>query len=157
MQFTSKMLYVPTSFLWALTIGLVAPISSAQGADLTSYRWQQRLLLAFAEHPSDPDFTVFAQSLAASRDAVQDRDLVLGRIFDQGPSQLGARPLRPEDAQSLRRRFAIRPASFTVVLIGKDGGVKMVREGRVDLEAIFTRIDAMPMRQQEMRARENGP
>jgi hypothetical protein len=147
----------PLKVLVAMTLGLAAPYGPAQSADLTSYRWQQRLLLVFAAHPSDPDCMVFAKELSASRDALQDRDLVLGRIFEQGPSQLGARPLPPEDAQSLHRRFGIRPATFTVVLIGKDGGVKMKREGRVDLEAIFARIDAMPMRQQEMRARESAP
>ena len=143
--------------LFGILIILALPIGSARGADLTSYRWQQRLLLVFAAQPSDPDFMVFAQSLSASRDAVQDRDLVLGRLFEQGPSHLGERSLLPEDAQSLRHRFAIRPTTFTVVLIGKDGGVKMVRQGRVDLEAIFARIDAMPMRRQEMRDRENTP
>ncbi len=35
------------------------------------------------------------------------------------------------------------------MLIGKDGGVKFLLD-RMDLEAIFTEIDAMPMRQNEM-------
>ncbi len=143
--------------LLTLTLGLALPHGPAQGADLTSYRWQHRLLLAFATHPSDTDFTLFAESLSARRDAVQDRDLVVGQIFKRGPSQLGERSLPSEEAQSLRRRFGIRSAKFTVVLIGKDGGVKMVHEGRVDLEAIFARIDAMPMRRQEMRAGPSSP
>jgi hypothetical protein len=37
-----------------------------------------------------------------------------------------------------------------VVLIGKDGGIKS-RLDRVDLKALFLKIDAMPMRQSEMR------
>ena len=143
--------------LLTLTLGLALPHGPAQGADLTSYRWQHRLLLAFAAHPSDTDFTLFADSLSARRDAVQDRDLVVGQIFKRGPSQLGERPLPSEAAQSLRRRFGIRSEKLIVVLIGKDGGVKLVREGRVDLEAIFARIDAMPMRQQEMRTRPSSP
>ena len=36
-----------------------------------------------------------------------------------------------------------------VILIGKDGGIKS-RFDRLDLEAIFSDIDAMPMRQYEM-------
>ncbi len=35
------------------------------------------------------------------------------------------------------------------MLIGKDGGVKFLLD-RMDLEAIFKEIDAMPMRQNEM-------
>lgn len=41
----------------------------------------------------------------------------------------------------------------TVLLIGKDGGVK-ARQAVLDLEALFDRIDAMPMRRAEMRARD---
>ena len=37
-----------------------------------------------------------------------------------------------------------------VLLIGKDGGMKS-RESSLDLDAIFRRIDAMPMRKREMR------
>jgi hypothetical protein len=58
--------------------------------------------------------------------------------------------LSPEDTQKLRRRFGVRPGRFTVILIGKDGGVKMLREDRVELQEIFDLIDSMPMRQQEM-------
>jgi hypothetical protein len=36
-------------------------------------------------------------------------------------------------------------------LIGKDGGIKS-RESSLDLDAIFRRIDGMPMRIREMRS-----
>ncbi|WP_349559152.1 DUF4174 domain-containing protein [Marinobacter sp. NFXS9] len=39
---------------------------------------------------------------------------------------------------------------FRVLLIGKDGGIKS-RESSLDLDAVFRRIDAMPMRIREMR------
>ncbi len=39
-----------------------------------------------------------------------------------------------------------------VILIGKDGGVKSMDKFVVDPKTIFDRIDAMPMRQSEMRA-----
>jgi hypothetical protein len=40
---------------------------------------------------------------------------------------------------------------LAMLLIGKDGGVKS-REPSLDLDAIFGRIDAMPMRIREMRS-----
>ena len=46
-----------------------------------------------------------------------------------------------------RDRYQIGPGK--IMLIGKDGGVKFLLD-RMDLEAIFTEIDAMPMRQNEM-------
>lgn len=39
-----------------------------------------------------------------------------------------------------------------VLLIGKDGGIK-ARDQTLDIEAYFSRIDGMPMRQAEMRGR----
>ncbi len=52
---------------------------------------------------------------------------------------------------------AWRRSTFAVLLIGKDGGVKL-RSGRpFALHALFDAIDAMPMRQDEMRRRAAGP
>jgi hypothetical protein len=68
-----------------------------------------------------------------------------------GLSRVGEKPLAPENTEKLRRRFEVKSGPFKVVLIGKDGGVKMVREDRADLQEIFDRIDSMPMRQQEIK------
>jgi len=38
-----------------------------------------------------------------------------------------------------------------VLLIGKDGGVKM-RASRLNIDELFSRIDAMPMRRREMQS-----
>ncbi|MBW2492220.1 MAG: DUF4174 domain-containing protein, partial [Deltaproteobacteria bacterium] len=36
-------------------------------------------------------------------------------------------------------------------LIGKDGGIKLKRNDQIDLETIFELIDSMPMRNDEIR------
>ena len=43
-----------------------------------------------------------------------------------------------------------------VILIGKDGGVKRRAGLNTDLSEIFLQIDGMPMRQQEMRAKQKA-
>ena len=75
-------------------------------------------------------------------------------MFEKGSSVLADKPLSAESAEMLRRRFEIEKDSFVVILIGKDGGVKMVREDRLSLQEVFDRIDSMPMRRQEMRERQ---
>ena len=145
--------------------GVIATVmlaaSGAWGSDLTAYRWKNRLLLVFASSHTDPGYAQFDRRLSEAQAEVQDRDLVVFRIFEKEPSHVQLlqpkqpnqpkQQLSPEEAETLRRRFDIEPGRFTVVLIGKDGGVKMVREHRADLEEFFARIDSMPMRQQEMR------
>ena len=127
--------------------------SSALGADLTPYRWKNRLLLLFSPVKANSNFLVFEQALSEKRDEVLDRDLIVVRIFEKDPSFLGDEPLSSEDAEMFRRRYNVKTGRFTVILIGKDGGAKLERELRVDLQEIFDLIDSMPMRQREMRDR----
>lgn len=55
----------------------------------------------------------------------------------------------------LERDFVIEtrfgPAGFSVVLIGKDGGEKLRRTTPLPPADLFALVDAMPMRQAEMR------
>jgi hypothetical protein len=41
-----------------------------------------------------------------------------------------------------------------VILVGKDGAEKQRSQTPIDLAMLFRTIDAMPMRQQEMRSRQ---
>ena len=137
--------------LIAIKVGMMIMISLALGADLAAYRWKNRLLLVFSPTRSNSAFARFNQDLSSRALDVEDRDLIVFRIHEGGPSQRGEDPLSTEDAEELRRRFGVRPGVFTVILIGKDGGVKMVREDQAGLQEIFDLIDSMPMRQREMR------
>jgi hypothetical protein len=123
----------------------------ASGIDLTSYRWKNRLLLVFSPTLSDARFEAFDRNVSKARAEISDRDLIVFKILETGTSRLEDEPLTPETAEELRRRFDVEPGRFTVILIGKDGGVKMVSENRADLEEIFDRIDSMPMRKREMK------
>jgi hypothetical protein len=58
--------------------------------------------------------------------------------------------ISPQGTENLRRRFGVNKGTFTVVLVGKDGGVKLERSGPVSLSVIFALIDSMPMRHREM-------
>jgi hypothetical protein len=50
-----------------------------------------------------------------------------------------------------RKRFHIAPNAFTVILIGKDGGEKLRSSIPLSVDTLRSTIDAMPMRQDEMR------
>lgn len=41
-------------------------------------------------------------------------------------------------------------SGFEILLIGLDGGVKLRQDKVIDAETLFARIDAMPMRRQEL-------
>lgn len=69
----------------------------------------------------------------------------------------GAKPeisvATPAEQQALRKRFHVAPEAFAVILVGKDGGEKLRSDRPVTWERLQSTIDAMPMRQQEMRSK----
>jgi hypothetical protein len=126
-------------------------ISLANSLDLSQFQWKNRLLFLFAPNRNHPLFEPLHQSLAAQKTEAADRDLVIFEILESGPSSMNANYLDPEAANSLRKKFDVPRGRFAVILVGKDGGTKLNRQDQTQLEVVFALIDAMPMRQEEMR------
>ncbi|MBW2471825.1 MAG: DUF4174 domain-containing protein [Deltaproteobacteria bacterium] len=118
--------------------------------DLTQFQWKNRLLFIFAGDSSHPLFKDLQSQIAARKAEVQDRDLIVFEVPGRGPARMNNRPLDQRDADSIRTHFAIPGNTFSLILVGKDGGIKLKREDRVDLSDVFGLIDSMPMRQREM-------
>ncbi len=139
-----------------LTLALGAPspliAASAEKDEIARFRWQNRILLVFSTTPALPAYQTLAYDLTRNQDGVRERDLVVFFVFGDGASRLGEEPLSDRQAENLRRRFDVRPDEFKVVLVGKDGLVK-INSVAVSLRDLFAVIDAMPMRQREMRDR----
>ena len=70
---------------------------------------------------------------------LQERDVVV--LTDTDPDAHG--PLRTK----------LRPRGFQLVLIGKDGGVKLRKPRPWTVRELSRTIDKMPLRQQEIRQR----
>ena len=81
--------------------------------------------------------------LAAQPAGMQERDLL---VLDVIENQLSA-----ADRQYARTELKLPADTFTVLLIGKDGGVKQRSTTPLPPADLFGTIDKMPMRRQEMR------
>ncbi len=124
----------------------------AAAAELSDYLWQSRPLLVFAPTDNDPRLVETMRRIEASRCDFADRDMVLGRIIADGASTLDGQGVDTSQAQRLRSEFGVGAGSFSVVLIGKDGGEKLRVNDVPELSAIYAVIDGMPMRGSEMSA-----
>jgi hypothetical protein len=105
----------------------------------------------FAPQRSHPFFADLQKQITSQTDGVSDRDLVVFKIFDTGQSFMNSTQIDAQAAEGIRRQFDVPLGIFTVILVGKDGGVKLRVNDPVKLADIFGLIDSMPMRQQEMR------
>lgn len=111
--------------------------------DLDSLQWKNRIII-INETVNEKDILALLDERVAG---IDDRDIIWfifkrDRVLSNYPGKL------PDNfSSSTRERYGVEKSK--VVLIGKDGGVKS-RYDRVDLEAVFSDIDDMPMRQYEM-------
>jgi len=107
--------------------------------DLSQFVWEKRPIVVFADSPNDSSFGLQMEYLNARVEELEKRDVVV--LTDTDPS-----------AQSALRT-KLRPRGFMMVLIGKDGGVKLRKPLPWDVRELSRTIDKMPVRQREIRER----
>ena len=143
--------YLCKTLLLLVVITMAAQADGQDKIRLKDYQWKNRLILVFSPSPEDTEYKALEKDIAVQAEEIIDRDILVFHILETGEIKLGESSLQTGAGDYLRRNFSISPGAFTVLLIGKDGGVKLRREGRVELDEIFSLIDTMPMRQREMR------
>ena len=143
--------YLCTTLLLFVMATMATQANGQDKIRLKDYQWKNRLILAFSPSAEDPGHKALEKEITVQAEEVIDRDLLVFHILETGEIKLGETSLPTGSRDYLRESFSIRPGTFTVLLIGKDGGVKLRREGGVELDEIFSLIDTMPMRQREMR------
>ena len=96
-------------------------------------------LVVVVARASDPFAAQQHAALARDAAALRERDVVVQAIT-------------PEAARRERPELGVDPqARFELLLIGKDGGVKLRRDKPVAASEITALIDTLPMRRDEMR------
>ncbi|MFC4213951.1 DUF4174 domain-containing protein [Pseudophaeobacter arcticus] len=130
-----------------------APAVSAQGsepeppmlvqpgeeADLASFLWHKRPIVVFADSPEDPRFKEQMARLTSEAEALLERDVVV--LTDT----------TPKPASALRKQ--LRPRGFMLVLVGKDGGVKLRKPHPWTVRELSRSIDKFQDRLQEVEDR----
>lgn len=145
----------------ALLVSATAVAATAQQAPqdlLTALHHLARPVLIFAGS-GDARATEQYMALQQHADATRDRQVhvVLLTAAPLAHTQDGTHPdtsiATPAEQEALRKRFHVRPDAFAVILVGKDGGEKMRSDKPIPWETLEATIDAMPMRQTEMRGK----
>ena len=121
----------------ALGIGGVTAAQASPVDKLKALQGSSRPVVILSDSRDDPRVARQISALDHTRPALDDRNI---KVLTE--AQPGSR---------LRKSLGVSERGFAVVLVGKDGGVKKVWRDLVDPKSIFTIIDAMPMRRQEMR------
>ena len=105
--------------------------------DLSEFRWKKRPVVVFADSENDPAYLEQIDFLQDRREELLERDVVV--LIDTDPAARSA------------MRLKMRPRGFMLVLVGKDGGIKLRKPFPWNVREISRSIDKMPMRQREIR------
>jgi hypothetical protein len=124
--------------------GIATSASAASVVDrLKSLEDRARPVVILSDSRDDPRVARQIAAFDRAKAALAERDVTILR--EAGPDS------------ALRGALDAPAAGFAVVLVGKDGGVKKVWRDPVDPMTIAKLIDAMPMRQDEMRRNATPP
>ncbi|MCC0016112.1 MAG: DUF4174 domain-containing protein [Rhodobiaceae bacterium] len=125
----------------------VPAFSAGLAEGLAAYRGKSRVLVIRVQRLDQIALARQKQILRADEPGLAERDMVVFAgtrdavlpIFGEAPAGMPA--------------LSAPPGGFEAVLVGKDGTVKGRWNQPVTLPELFSLIDAMPMRRQEMRTR----
>ncbi len=105
--------------------------------DLSEFHWKKRPVLVFADSEDDPAFQTQMDLLRDQPEELLARDVIV--LTDTDPAARS--PLR----------LKMRPRGFMLVLVGKDGEIKLRKPRPWDVREITRSIDKMTIRQREIR------
>ena len=117
----------------------MASTPAAGTSDPVPSNGKSRVVLVIASRPDESALLQQRALLAGAEPALLERDVIV-------------REVTGSDAAGLARHYGVVSA-FGVVLIGKDGGVKLRSGVPIAAGQLEEVIDAMPMRQSEAAAR----
>ncbi len=117
--------------------------SDKENDPLTTYRGKDRVVLVFAPTESDPQL-VRQLGVLKNKAELADRQLIVLPVLADDKAAGKSLPF-------LQNKFNEGKATFSVVLVGKDGTAAFRTGEPVTAEAIYAKIDAMPMRKQEVK------
>jgi hypothetical protein len=112
-------------------------------SDLGSLKWDKRIVVVNEVQNRETLLALFEKN----NSKIKERDMVWFVLAGDQVQTNYQGTLSADFVAHIRDRYPIKPGK--IMLIGKDGGVKFLLDP-MDLEAIFSEIDAMPMRQNEM-------
>ena len=107
------------------------------------YIWKNRVIVTFSPNKNNTDRSHFLNSINKNLCEYNSRNIIhIDLLFNENNKEI-------EKFKSFFEKLSISPSEFRLILFGKDGGIKL-NSRKTSLEEIFSLIDTMPMRQEEM-------
>lgn len=147
------MIYDKQDGAFRLEVERIRAYPARTAFSMARYKTEQRPLLVFAPNANVLQLKRQLDDLALARVGLDERDVALIVVLEQGVSRAGETLLSRDEAAQLRARYGVGAGEFAVRLVGKDGGTKYEGAKPAAAARLFRLIDAMPMRRAEISQR----
>jgi hypothetical protein len=119
------------------------------GQDLEKHEWKSRLVLIHASELESDHYQRQMAILEKEKAGLEERKLLV-YTFWKDKYRVGFGDTEWKMADKGFSEWTNPDSGFEILLIGLDGGVKLRQDEVIDAVTLFARIDAMPMRRQEL-------
>ena len=136
--------------LCLLAVILTSTTVMAQNID--SFKWENRILLLKDSHFNSTKLQQQLKALLSNPEKLQDRDILIFALTDEGVFDTLKSKTKLQSRQIIEE-FGLKDFQG-LILLGKDGGVKIKKSFVVSPTSIFNLIDSMPMRRAEIKSSE---
>ena len=140
-----KILFLIVGFLCA----------KSNGQDLKDYEWKNRILIVKTVNADAKKFNEQLNEFKNSNNKLKERKIVLYKIIQDEFSSIN---FTNNDSvhsgkvsEITTQNILDKNEGFEVILIGLDGGIKFKQNEVLLKEKLFSIIDSMPMRKNEIR------
>lgn len=117
--------------------------------ELSSYQWKNRLVLLISSDSANSDLLKQLDSFNNHEEGLKARKIVVYQITPESFKTQGDGQWRKSAV--LYDKYKKSGTPFELILIGLDGGIKSRNTKFLPCKDLFAIIDAMPMRQNEIR------
>jgi hypothetical protein len=125
----------------------------AHSQDPSQHQWKNRILLVLASDTLSPEYQQQMEALRSDSEGLDERKLIIYSVAPFG-YQAGMDSSEWIHSTNLFRNFHQEGNTHEVILIGLDGSVKHRSRTLTPLAQIFSWIDSMPMRREEIRRKQ---
>lgn len=120
---------------------------------LNKYTWKKRQLIIFTPDKNNEQYRLFKDVETDFESDLNERKLHTWYLVANEQVILNQQINNDLSAQSFRDYFKVDKDQFTLILIGLDSGEKL-RLNTANIDYVFSKIDQMPMRLQEIQNKE---
>lgn len=122
-----------------ILLGVITMTDGSNASPLDEFHWKNRVLVVVVPAGNAAAETQ-RRIYESSAKGTSERSIVLTEAADDS-----------ERSRQIRSRLSADGRRFEVFLVGKDGHTAVSSDKRLSADDLFARVDAMPMRQDEMR------